>query len=139
MAVDPNGLMVSKMTTSDDGLWIHQESAVISAEFHDVWRFSPDFLLEEEIVPGSWVCHRASRSNDQVSIQYGPSHWSMTQNELWISVYPDQALTSEFDAIPEDGEMSMIQVLAHKLLADNTFPPFSKTLVLLVHFGHNPR
>jgi len=104
------------MTTSDDGLWIHQESAVISAEFHDVWRFSPEFLLEEEIVHESWVCHRASRSTDQVSIQYGPSHWSMTQNELWISVHPEQALTSDFDVIPEDGGMSQVQVLAHNFL-----------------------
>ena len=43
---------------NENELWIHQESAVISAEFHDVWRFTPEFLLEEEIVSNSWACHQ---------------------------------------------------------------------------------
>ena len=103
-------------------LWIHQESAVISAEFHDVWRLTPEFLLEEEIVSNSWACHRATRSSEQIGIQYGPSHWSMTQNELWITEYPDKSLPTNVDTASEDDEEdgTNIPVLAYNFL--NTIP-----------------
>ena len=104
---------------NENELWIHQESAVISAEFHDVWRFTPELLLEEEIVSSSWVCYRATRSSDQISIQYGPSNWSMTQNELWITEYPDKSLSTNVDTTSGDDEggTTNIPVLAHNFLA----------------------
>ena len=108
---------------NENELWIHQESAVISAEFHDVWRFTPEFLLQEEIVANSWACHRATRSSDEININYGPSHWSMTQNELWITEYPDKSLptyvdTTSVDTASEDDEedRTNIPILAHNFL-----------------------
>ena len=104
---------------NENELWIHQESAVISAEFHDVWRFTPEFLLEEEIVSNSWECRRATRSSDQINIQYGPSHWSMTENDLWITEYPDKSLPTNVDTASEDDEpgRTNIPVLTYNFLA----------------------
>ena len=70
-------------------LWIHQESAVISAQSHDIWSFSPEFLLSTEIVPNHWECSRASRTQSTVDIRYGPTNWRMTESHLWIDTWPD--------------------------------------------------
>ena len=80
---------------SDHGLWIHQESAVISAESHDIWRFTPEFLVESEIVPDSWICRTATQSSDEVTILIGPSRWVMTPRNLWITTYPDRSLKDD--------------------------------------------
>ena len=76
----------------DNELWIHQESAVISAESHDIWRFTPDFLVSSEIVPEEWICNRSTQSSEEVTISFGPSHWAMTPNNLWIRTYPNRSL-----------------------------------------------
>ena len=104
---------------NENELWIHQESALITAEFHEVWRFTPEFLREEEIVSDLWACHRATRSSDEINIQYGPSHWSMTQNELWITEYPDKSLPIDTETASGDGEedQTNIPVLAYNFLA----------------------
>ncbi len=88
---------------SDNELWIHQESAVISAESHDVWRLTPDFLVASEIVPEVWLCRQATQSPDEVTIQFGPSRWVMTPNELWITSYPDRPM--EDDGGGPDGDL----------------------------------
>ena len=78
-------------------LWVHQGSAVIIAESHDIWGFTPEFLLSNDIVPDSWPCSRATRAQDSVDIQFGPIHWRMTERQLWISVIPD----CPFDDCPQ--------------------------------------
>ena len=71
------------------GLWVHQESAVILAASHDVWSFTPEFLLANKIVLGNWICQRAVRTENAMEIQYGPIRWHMTESNLWIDLYPD--------------------------------------------------
>ena len=75
--------------TGTSGLWVHQESAVIFAESHDIWGFTPEFLFSTEVVPDEWICGRATRNQNTVYIQYGPVHWQMTEASLWITCYPD--------------------------------------------------
>ena len=82
-------------TGSAHGLWVHQESAVILANSHDIWSFTPEFLLTKGVVPGDWDCTRATRSSDAMTIQYGPITWWMTENVLWITVYPDRSLVAD--------------------------------------------
>ena len=77
---------------SGSELWIQQESSIISADSHDVWRFTPEFLIASEIVPDTWICRQATQSSDEVAIQIGPSHWRMTPEHLWITEYSDQPL-----------------------------------------------
>ena len=36
--------------TSTHDLWVHQESAIIGADSHDIWGFTPEFLLSNGIV-----------------------------------------------------------------------------------------
>jgi hypothetical protein len=76
-------------------LWVHQESAVIAADSYDVWSFTPEFLLSNEIVPGDWTCTQATRDMDEAVIQYGPVHWGMTERSLWITSYPDCPIEDE--------------------------------------------
>lgn len=71
------------------GLWVHQESAIILAASHDVWSFTPEFLYSTEIVPDDWICQRSERRQDAMVIQYGPIHWYMTEQDLWIDSYPN--------------------------------------------------
>ena len=70
------------------GLLVHQESAIIVAESHDVWSFTPEFLLANEIVSDDWSCRRATRRQDTMEIQYGPIRWYMTESNLWIDLHP---------------------------------------------------
>ena len=73
-------------------LWVHQESAIIIADSHDVWSFTPEFLSTSEIVPDDWICQRAARTQDAMEIQYGPIHWHMTESNLWIDSYPNRSI-----------------------------------------------
>ena len=120
------------MTTSDDRLWIHQESAIITAEFHDVWGLTPEFLSDGSVVPNSWTCVRSSRSPDRVDIQFGPSHWSMDKDELRVTTYPDQPLTAEaditFTASEDDGgeRGPIVPVSAHNFLTATPVLPSRK-------------
>ena len=79
------------MTTSQS-LWTHQQSAVITAESHDMGSFTPEFLAANNIVDANWQCQRATRAQDSVDIQFGPTHWRMTDNQLWVSAFPDSPL-----------------------------------------------
>ena len=73
------------------GLWVHQESVIIAAESHDIWSFTPEFLMSNGFVPSDndWACTRATRSADDVTIRYGPVNWWMTESNLWVTSYPD--------------------------------------------------
>ena len=104
---------------SDNELWIHQESAVISAESHDVWRFTPEFLLASEIVPDTWICRQATQSSDEVMIHIGPVQWTMTPKDLWITAYPDQPLTVDAD----DASVHLIPVVTSNFLETVPYVP----------------
>ena len=98
--------------TGTPRLWIHQEKAIISAESHEIWRFTPDFLVSSGIVPVGWTCRRASRNQSTVEIQYGPIHWQMSERYLWITSSPDCPLGEglELEGNP------IIPVMASKFL-----------------------
>ena len=83
---------VTEEANGSSGLWVRQESAIIIADSHDVWSFTPEFLYANEIVPDDWICHRATRTQDSIGIQYGPIHWYMTSQNLWIDNYPDRSI-----------------------------------------------
>lgn len=103
-------------------LWLHQESAVLTADTHDVWSFTPEFLLVQGIVPESWPCSRASRPPDEAVIDYGPVNWRMTEDQLFISVYPD-APVSEWRSLPE---ANLIPSLAQRYLERVPYLPFER-------------
>ena len=97
---------------TDNELWIHQESAVISADTHDIWRFTPEFLTASEVVPNSWICSHAAQSSDEATIQIGPVHWRMSREQLWITTYPDSPLSD----VIEDDNMPLIPTVASNFL-----------------------
>lgn len=101
------------------GLWIHQESAIISAESHDIWSFTPEFLLSNKIVSEEWDCTRATRDQNTVDIQFGPVNWRMTENNLWITSFPDCPLEEEVEA----GLNSLIPVMARSFLVSVPYLP----------------
>ena len=80
---------------SAHGLWIHQESAAIFANSHDIGSFTPEFLLSSGIVPDDWVCTRATKNSDTITIEYGPVTWLMTESVLWITEYPDCSIEDD--------------------------------------------
>ena len=100
-------------------LWIHQESSIISADSHDVWRFTPEFLIASEIVPDSWICRQATQSSDEVTVQIGPSHWRMTPEHLWITEYPDQPL----DESAGDTSEHWVSILTSRFLEAVPYVP----------------
>ena len=93
-------------------LWIHQESVVISAESHDIWGFTPDFLVGSEIVPDGWTCTRSTQSSEEVNIHFGPSRWAMTQSTLWIMTEPGHPLKDD----GADAEGHVVPILANNFL-----------------------
>ena len=113
------------MTPNIEDLWIHQESIIISADSHDLWGFTPESLFDGKIVHDSWPCYQATRSADRMFIQYGPSHWTMTERELWITIFPDLPLSDRGETKSEDGEeaWSASQFLARNFLAQAPFIP----------------
>ena len=100
-------------------LWLHQESAIIGAESHDIWSFTPEFLLSNEIVPRDWMCTLATRGANDVTIQYGPLRWWMTDRNLWITTYPECPIEDE--ARFEDGHL--VSVVAKRYLERVPFLP----------------
>ena len=104
------------------GLWVHQESAIILADSHDVWSFTPEFLLANEIVPESWRCLRARRTGNSMEIQYGRIHWRMTEGDLWITHFPD--CTIEGWHSTEDARL--VPAMAERYLENVRHSPFSK-------------
>ena len=110
---------------SDNELWMHQESAVISADSHDIWRLTPEFLVTSNVVPDSWVCRHATQSSDAATIQIGPVNWRMTREQLWITEYPDSPFA---DAIEGDN-LPLIPTVASNFLEVASYLP-SQTLWL---------
>ncbi len=114
--------MVEEAHDPAPAIWVHQESAVVDADTHDVWSFTPEFLLVDGIVPETWSCRRASREPAEADIDYGPTNWRMTENQLWISVYPDVSV-SEWHSLPE---ASLIPSLAQRYLERVPYLPFER-------------
>ena len=81
--------MVEATSVSRD-LWVHGESAIISADSHDIWSFTPDFLAGAEIVPGDWPCRWARRNQSSVDIRYDTVNWRMSEGNLWIDSFPNR-------------------------------------------------
>lgn len=73
-------------------LWIHRESVVLLANDHDVWNFTPEFLLSREIVPQDWSCRRASHTPEEAEIDFEDVNWRMTEEQLWISTRPETSV-----------------------------------------------
>lgn len=103
----------------ENELWIHQEGVLISADSHDIWRFTPDFLVSSEIVPEDWVCGRSVQSTEEVTIQFGPSRWRMSARNLWISIHPDRSLRDDL----ADGSDPLVPILANNFLVASPFLP----------------
>jgi hypothetical protein len=78
------------LSTGSPALRIRREGVVIAAESHDIWGFTPDFLVESSVIPEGWTCHRATRSNDVVEVQFGPTLWRMTPAQLWVTEDTDR-------------------------------------------------
>ena len=106
------------MVTNNE-LWIHQESTVISANSHDIWRFTPEFLITSDIVPESWVCAQATQSPDMVMIEIGPVQWRMTREQLWITGYPDCPLSH----VIEDTDPLLTSSVASNFLEATPYLP----------------
>ena len=100
------------------GLWIHQESVIIAAEFHEPWELTPEFLVEKCNVPSTWLCRHSDRSSDQTDIRYGPCHWTMDYDRLRVTEYPDELLLPDAGVTPGDSEEfgSNVSILAHNFL-----------------------
>ena len=103
----------------DNDLWIHQENAVISADSHDIWRFTPEFLVASKVVPDSWICRHATQSSDVATIQIGPVHWRMTREQLWITEYPNSPLSD----VLEDANTPLIPAVASNFLEATPYLP----------------
>ena len=103
-------------------LWIHQESVVLIANTHDVWSFTPEFLLAEGIVPDTWQCLSASRGPDEANVHYGSVNWRMTENQLWISVSPDSPV-SEWRNSPD---AHFVSIMAKRYLERVPYLPFQR-------------
>ena len=97
---------------SAPNLWVHEERAIISAESHYVWSFTPEFLVSNEIVPTDWACTRVTQNQGTVDIQYGPTDWRMNESFLWITTSPDCPWRE--DPQPEDSHI--VPVMASKFL-----------------------
>ena len=93
-------------------LWVHEERAIISAESHDIWSFTPEFLVSNEIVPTDWACRRVTQNQGTVDIQYGPTNWRMNESYLWITIFPDSPLG---EGLQLEGS-PIIPVMASKFL-----------------------
>ena len=113
--------MIDEMNRTKD-LWVHQESAIIVAESHDVWSFTPEFLLVNEIVPSNWTCRRARRTGNSIDIQYGPVHWRMTENDLWITHFPDCPIEDRSNLA--DGRI--VPTMAESYLGKVPYSPFRR-------------
>ena len=89
-----------------------EERAIISAESHDIWSFTPYFLVSNEIVPTGWACEHVTQNQGTVDIQYGPTNWRMNESYLWITLFPNRPLGE--DAQPEG--RPAIPILASRFL-----------------------
>ena len=103
-------------------LWLHQESAILTADTHDIWSFTPEFLFVEEIVPESWLCSRASRAPDEAVIDYGPVNWRMTEDYLYINTFPDDPV-ARWLSLPDS---MLIPNVARSYLQRVPFLPFQR-------------
>ncbi len=107
-----------------DGLWVHQASAVIAAESHDIWEFTPEFLMSNGLALPDWECVQATRNPDGVVIQYesnqyGLIQWRMDERNLWITSRPDYSIDYEV----QFNANHIIPVLSRRYLDSVPFLP----------------
>ena len=106
--------------TNPAKIWVHSESVVISAESHDLWSFTPEFLMSKGIVEADWVCTRATRNQTTVEIQYESTRWRMNQRNLWIHTEPDGELG---ESLQIEGN-PLVPLMAHRFLEAVPHLPF---------------
>lgn len=106
-------------TTRGYDIWVLQESTVISAQSHDIWSFTPEFLAND-VAPEEWKCRRATRTGDTVEIEHGPIDWRITPSELSITLEPDLPL-EPYEA--EHKEQPITPTLAHNFLTSAPYTP----------------
>ena len=100
-------------------IWIHQESTVISAQSHDTWSLTPEFLASD-VAPEEWQFRTATRTGDTVEIEHGPIKWRMTPSELWITLDPDLPLEEYRNQI---NEQAVTSTLAQNFLVASPYTP----------------
>ena len=71
--------------TTLPGLRFRREGVIVAARYHDSDKLTPDLLTGLGIVPNTWKCSLIQYTEDGVDIRMGPTLWSMTPNELWIT------------------------------------------------------
>ena len=103
-------------------VWVRYESAVISARFHDLERFSPDYLRSAEIVEPDWVCHGYERSASVVNIRFGPTFWRMNRENLWMNTAPQ----AELGRSVVTGDMLVVPLMINRVLARMPDMPFRR-------------
>ena len=101
-------------------LWLHREGAVIGATYHDLPSFTPDALVEKEIVPSSWQCRRFRRTQSQTEIHFDQATWRMRERFLWIDTPQDSPWKPEPDPNPVIVSLVSQFLNAHPNLASPT-------------------
>ena len=110
---------MAEESTKEFGIWVHQESTIITAQSHDTWSFTPEFLAGD-VAPEEWNCRKVTRTGDTVEIEHGPIAWRMTPSELWITLEPDLPLEEYRNQI---SEQAVTPALAHNFLLFSRYTP----------------
>lgn len=110
---------MAEESRKDYGIWVHQESTVISAQSHDTWSLTPEFLASD-VAPEEWKCRKATRAGDTVEIEHGPIDWRMTPSDLWITLDLDLPLE---DYQKQINEQPVTSTLAHNFLVASPYTP----------------
>lgn len=76
-------------------LRLDEVSAILSANRHDIASFTPEFLASNELVPVNGICTSSVRSQGSVTITYEGVKWWLTEDNLWITEYPNLILGSD--------------------------------------------
>jgi hypothetical protein len=78
-------------------LSVRQQGVIISAQYHNVSEFTPEFLFTSKIVPSSWVCRLADQTPESSIIDDGYVQWEMTTEELRIIEHPNILLQADIN------------------------------------------
>ena len=75
--------------SSVPNLQVLRACAIVSAEFHDLQKFDPEFLVSNSVVSEDWPCTRYRRLPRRVEIDFDSVEWRMTERELRIELFPE--------------------------------------------------
>ena len=97
---------------SEPDLQVLHFCVIISAEFHDLPRFNPEFLVSHALVSGDRPCTRYRRLPRRVEIDFDLIEWVMTERELRIETFPD----ASWDEAMSSDECRLIPHFAKQFL-----------------------